>query len=578
MLIKKNSNEEIMFTLKKAAIFTGLCFITLAAHATYADTAEVPVNNHPMGYYAEVQTNENPMSVPVDAQGKLAPIDEDGQTVKEEIQGDTETPKVSSRVRRAIADDVETAQASLRNAPSDLVSNDTSLPRKDAVDIASWQEWMTQSDFNQLKAQGVKTVIVKLTESTTYINPAAKAQIQMAKNAGLTVAVYHFSHFSESGKTAQATVNNTARAEANFFANVAKQYGLSTSTVMINDAEYVPEDSVGSMPYWDWTVASQNFADQLKKQGFATTRHYASKAWAVDGVGQMEPSKLGAKNLWIAQYLYGKPSASNLQNTQFGSWQYTSQMYFTGFSRQSPLDVSIDYADIFAPISPPTPNSPYLKVINGETYGFLANGQKIFGQYAINGHWYLFDKTTGIMQTGLQNLSTYGQNKTVYYGANGQMLYGEQQINGKWYLFKKNYGDMLTGLQNLSTYGKNKTVYYGANGQMLYGEQQINGKWYLFKKNYGDMLTGLQNLSTYGKNKTVYYETNGQMHYGEKKINGYWYLFGKGTGAMSFGFQDLNTYGKNKTVYYNSQGHMLYGKQIINGKTYYFDTTTGALQ
>ena len=34
--------------------------------------AEVPVNNHPMGYYAEVQTNENPMSVPVDAQGKLA--------------------------------------------------------------------------------------------------------------------------------------------------------------------------------------------------------------------------------------------------------------------------------------------------------------------------------------------------------------------------------------------------------------------------------------------------------------------------------------------------------------------------
>ncbi|MEG2563505.1 MAG: GH25 family lysozyme, partial [Lactococcus sp.] len=266
-----------MINLRKAAVFTGLCFIALAAHAAQADTAEVPVDNHPMGYYAEVQTEENPMTAPIDAQGNLAPIDEEGQTVKEDIQENTETPKVSSRVRRAIADDAETAQASLRNAPSDLVSNDTSLPRKDAVDIASWQDWMTQSDFNQLKAQGVKTVIVKLTESTTYINPAAKAQIQMAKNAGLTVAVYHFSHFSESGKTAQATVNNTARAEANFFANVAKQYGLSTSTVMINDAEYVPKDSVGTMPYWDWTVASQNFADQLKKQGFATTRHYASK-------------------------------------------------------------------------------------------------------------------------------------------------------------------------------------------------------------------------------------------------------------------------------------------------------------
>lgn len=45
-----------MINLRKAAVFTGLCFIALAAHAAQADTAEVPVDNHPMGYYAEVQT------------------------------------------------------------------------------------------------------------------------------------------------------------------------------------------------------------------------------------------------------------------------------------------------------------------------------------------------------------------------------------------------------------------------------------------------------------------------------------------------------------------------------------------
>ena len=82
-----------MINLRKAAVFTGLCFIALAAHAAQADTAEVPVDNHPMGYYAEVQTEENPMTAPIDAQGNLAPVDEDGQTVKEEIQEDTETPK-----------------------------------------------------------------------------------------------------------------------------------------------------------------------------------------------------------------------------------------------------------------------------------------------------------------------------------------------------------------------------------------------------------------------------------------------------------------------------------------------------
>lgn len=36
----------------------------------------------------------------------------------------------------------------------------------DAVDVASHQSWMTQADFNALKAQGVKTIVVKLTEGT----------------------------------------------------------------------------------------------------------------------------------------------------------------------------------------------------------------------------------------------------------------------------------------------------------------------------------------------------------------------------------------------------------------------------
>ncbi len=398
-----------MINIKKTAIFTGLCFLALAAHATSADTAEVPVDNHPMGYYAEVQTDENPMAAPVDAQGNLAPIDEDGKAVTEE---ESSTPQVSSRARRSVADvnEAEASTPSLRNAPSDLVSNDTSLPRKDAVDIASWQDWMTQSDFNQLKAQGVKTVIIKLTESTTYINPFAKTHIQMAKKAGLNIAVYHFSHFSESGKTAQATVNSTARAEANFFATVAKQFGLPTSTVMVNDAEYVPANSVGSMPYWDWTTASQNFADQLKKQGFATTRHYTSKSWAVNGTGQMEPSKLGAKNFWIAQYLYGKPSASNLQNTQFGSWQYTSQMYFTNFSKRSPLDVSIDYANIFSNGELPRISVKFvnLPVKNPNASPFKDISQSIYKKYI---NWnYKVGITTGYTPT------TYNPNANVTRG------------------------------------------------------------------------------------------------------------------------------------------------------------------
>lgn len=99
------------------------------------------------------------------------------------------------------ADSTEAANPRLRSfvaaapavsAPSNLDSNDTSLPRKDAVDVASHQSWMTQADFNALKSAGVKTIVVKLTEGTWYTNPYAKSHMQMARNAGLNVATYHF--------------------------------------------------------------------------------------------------------------------------------------------------------------------------------------------------------------------------------------------------------------------------------------------------------------------------------------------------------------------------------------------------
>ncbi|WP_412771412.1 hypothetical protein [Ligilactobacillus sp. WC1T17] len=34
-------------------------------------------------------------------------------------------------------------------------------------------------------------------------------------------------------------------------------------------------------------------------------------------------------------------------------------------------------------------------------------------------------------------MSSYGQNKTVYYDSQGHMLYGSQTINGKVYYFNK---------------------------------------------------------------------------------------------------------------------------------------------
>ena len=270
---------------------------------------------------------------------------------------------------------------------------------------------------------------------------------------------------------------------------------------------------------------------------------------------------------------------------------------------------------------------------------YYVNGQVVTGQKNISGHWYLFDKTTGAVQTSFQNLVSYGQNKIVYYNTQGQMIYGlqtinssiylfdnitgqmqtgQQYVNRHWYLFDKNSGKAKTGFQNLVSYGQNKIVYYNAAGQMLYGLQTINssiylldnitgqiktgqrntnGHWYLFDKNSGKAQTGFQNLASYGQNKIVYYNSEGQMLYGlqtinssiylfdsitgqiqtgQRNINGYWYLFDKNSGKAQTGFQNLASYGQNKTVYYNSDGQMSYGLQQINGYSIFFNTITGA--
>ena len=254
------------------------------------------------------------------------------------------------------------------------------------------------------------------------------------------------------------------------------------------------------------------------------------------------------------------------------------------------------------------------QVIGKNVYYFNpVTGAMVKGQQNINNKWYNFG-IDGARLVGLQKIPS--QNKTVYYNNYGQMQYGwqwvnnatryfdkvtgamkygQQNINGHWYLFD-NTGAMQRGFQYISS--QNKLVYYNKDGWMLYGNQNLSGKnvaldkvtgevknlrgqqnldgsWYLFNSN-GKVLTGFQNIKD--QNKTVYYNPQtAKMQYGQQNVNGKWYLFDKVTGAMKTGFQDLTPYGQKKIVYYNNQGQMQYGWQNINNNKYYFDDFDGSM-
>ncbi|MDR1521562.1 MAG: hypothetical protein LBS28_01725 [Streptococcaceae bacterium] len=217
-----------------------------------------------------------------------------------------------------------------RGATGEFPSSDSGRPRTDFVDVASYQSWMSQEDFYVLRRFGVRGVVVKLTEGTYYRNPYARQQIDYARRAGLQISVYHFSKFNS---------DESARSEANFFVNFAKELALDGNTVMVNDAE----DSSMFGGVVDATFTSKVFEQQLKDSGYSRCVHYtcASKTWN----GDLRPADLGFNNMWIAQYP-DNPLASNLLHIDMAAWQW-GQVRFAGLSLDKGIDVNVDYTGVF---------------------------------------------------------------------------------------------------------------------------------------------------------------------------------------------------------------------------------------
>lgn len=224
---------------------------------------------------------------------------------------------------------------------------------------------------------------------------------------------------------------------------------------------------------------------------------------------------------------------------------------------------------------------------NGNGTYYYQDGKPVKGEQYIDGNWYLFDATTGVMKVGLQDLSHYGSNKVVYYdAASGAMQHGSVAINGKTLTFDSNTGALRLGWYNGSTGATTNPdgsvvtpKYYVTKSGVVTGEQFIENKWYLFNT-AGNMMTGLVKQSNYGmqSNKTVLYGSDGAMKYGQQAYNGGWYLFDKSTGSMQTGLQDLSSYGENKTVYYDpTTGKMQYGTIVVDGKRLTFENGSGAL-
>ncbi|MGX7154069.1 GBS Bsp-like repeat-containing protein, partial [Enterococcus rivorum] len=229
----------------------------------------------------------------------------------------------------------DTAEGRAPRGVTTIHAGDTTRPSRDFVDISSYQPNISVSQFEVMKKYGVTGVVVKLTEGTSYRNPYAKQQVTNAKAAGLKVSTYHFSWFTNKAQ---------AEAEADYYANFAKELGLGPDTVMVNDAE-TPVMNNGYA-----TTNSIYFALRLlNTHKFSSVIHYSSLFWFTSGI--LDAKILHEGSIWVAQYLYN-PLGTDLRHSQTSAWQWSDGVYFPEIPGLE-FDMNIDYKGYFAKVQEP---------------------------------------------------------------------------------------------------------------------------------------------------------------------------------------------------------------------------------
>ncbi|MGX7162262.1 GH25 family lysozyme [Enterococcus massiliensis] len=221
---------------------------------------------------------------------------------------------------------VSRARAATPSLP-DIAHDNSNTPTKDFIDVSSHNGIISVANYRLMKSYGVKAVVVKLTEYTTYRNPYAASQIANAQAAGLNVHAYHYSWFTTSAEAAK---------EADYFAEYAAELKLPKSTIMVNDIE---EPKIKENK--NHTQNSQAFANRLKQLGYSNIQHYIGLNWINEG--RINAKTLGEKNVWVAAYPYN-PSKTQLY-TAYGAWQWTSRVFYPGIN--IPFDMSSDYTKKF---------------------------------------------------------------------------------------------------------------------------------------------------------------------------------------------------------------------------------------
>jgi len=199
----------------------------------------------------------------------------------------------------------------------------------DMVDVSNNNGAMTVSNFKNMHDNyGVKAMVTKISEGTSFRDADAANNIAAAQAAGMYVSGYHFARYSDVA---------SAIAEADYSAKLAQADGLPRGAVLATDVESSEQSSVSEAQN---DADNQAFMKEVAKYGYRSTI-YTMGSW----VG----SVMNVDSGWIAAYPYD-PTDQNWY-TQNHGWQWTSSYKFSG--SYGNFDVSELYDDFFTTYQAP---------------------------------------------------------------------------------------------------------------------------------------------------------------------------------------------------------------------------------
>lgn len=306
-------------------------------------------------------------------------------------------------------------------------------------------------DVSGILAQlGTQNAIIKVSESTSYINPYLQGQI----NTSNPVGFYHFAWFG--GDVEEA------KREAQYFLDNVPQ---KVKYLVLDYEDHASGDVQAN------TDACIAFMDMLKGAGYEPI-YYSYKPFTLSNVDYTQIIAKYPNSLWIAGY---GVNDGELDYNYFPSmegirwWQYSSNPFdknivllddedsTTEGWKKSDKGYWYEYADGTYP-------KEQFKKIKEVWYYFDNSGYMLSNKWKkhSDGYWYWFDNS-GQMATGWKNVG----GKWYYFQEQGAMKTGWLKDKDKWYYLDPANGDMQT-----NTFVKGRDGWYFVDNE---GVMNTNG-------------------------------------------------------------------------------------------------------